>query len=367
MKTGKSIVPAPTVGRPLTRAQERFRDLLARVESLRKSIDSEEEALDTALTFYAAEIAPRLTAKTFLQKELVRTLAPCLNQTFFSNRRQRMDFREFAQELLDEIAKQEKGLTDPDLREIYSAVNGVNYTDYERKTLATLKENLAHTFAEAGLEADFSELDRACTEAEFMAKAEELLARARKMKEAEAATCAEHGHHATADEELRAAEEARKRSIANIYKQLARVLHPDLERDSKRQKEKVELMQELTVAFKQNDLHTLLRLEMEWIEHEGDNIERLTQEKLELYNDVLRDQAEGLEKRRRNLLFHARYKPVVEFNLGITSVINGPDKARELDASIAAMQRSNALMKEARTAGDVRAALAPLRPAQQEP
>ena len=43
------------------------------------------------------------------------------------------------------------------------------------------------------------------------------------------------------DEELRAAEEFRKRSIANIYKQLARVLHPDFERDSERQKEKVQL------------------------------------------------------------------------------------------------------------------------------
>src|SRR5688572_31116004 len=102
--------------------------------------------------------------------------------------------------------------------------------------------------AEAGIDADFSELESAATEAEFMEKAEALMARARKMKEAEeeAAHCAEHGHHSTDDADMRAAEEFRKRSIATIYKQLARVLHPDLERDYERQQEKGQLMQELT-------------------------------------------------------------------------------------------------------------------------
>src|SRR5438477_11448234 len=121
-----------------------------------------------------------------------------------------------------------------------------------------------------------------------MAKAEELTARVRKMKQAELeeAHCQDAGHHPGHDSELRAAEELRKRSIANIYKQLARVLHPDFERDGERQKEKVELMQELTEAYRQNDLHTLLRLEMQWIENEGGNVAQLTEEKLGVYNEV---------------------------------------------------------------------------------
>jgi hypothetical protein len=101
-----------------------------------------------------------------------------------------------------------------------------------------------------------------------MSKAEAMMARMRKLKEAEAeaAHCAEHGHHSTEDADARAAEEFRKRSIAKLYKQLARVLHPDLEQDRGLQSEKVQLMQELTEAYRQNDLHTLLRLELQWIE-----------------------------------------------------------------------------------------------------
>jgi hypothetical protein len=224
-------------------------------------------------------------------------------------------------------------------------------------------------FAEAGLDADFSELESAVSEADFMAKAEELMARARKMKEveAEAARCGEHGRHGSDDDEIRAAEEFRKRSVANIYKQLARVLHPDLERDSSRQGEKIQLMQELTEAYRQNDLHTLLRLEMQWIENEGGDIAHLTEEKLHVYNEVLSGQVEGLERRLQGLVFHPRYRPIVVLAFGRTHAIDGPEKARELDDTIAVIEQCVTLMKTAKTAEDVRAAIGSFRPMQQYP
>jgi len=356
------LVLTPTTDRPLTKAQETFRTLLASVESLRKSIDCEEQELDQTLSFYADKIVPRLARQTALQKELVRALAPYLNKTFFPRKEERVQFRELARELLDEIANQERGLSDADLREIYNAVHGVGYAQDERKTIASVKSALAQMFVEAGLEADFSELDSAVSEAEFMARAEALVARVRKMKQAEveASACAEHGRNATEHEQLRAEEEFRKRTIANIYKQLARVLHPDLERDGERQKNKVQLMQELTVAYRQNDLHTLLRLEMQWIENESGDIGRLTEEKLGVYNEVLKGQAQGLENRLRALMFHPRYRPIVVFNHGSMRVMNGAEKARALDGSIAAIECCITLMQGASTADDVRTAIAQL-------
>ena len=364
----QGLVPTPTAGRPLTQSQETFRSLLARVQSLRESIDTEEEKLDTTLSFHAAEIVPRLAKQAVLRKELVRVLVPCFNETFLPRKQERLEMKETIQGLLDEIAKTERGLTDADLREIYGAVHGIAYAERERQTLATVRAALARMFDEEGIEADFSELDSAVSEADFMAKAEGLTARVRKMKQAEleAAHCGA-GHHSSQDADLRAAEESRKRSIANIYKQLARVLHPDFERDSGRQKQKVELMQELTVAFRQNDLHTLLRLEMEWIENEGGNVERLTDEKLGVYNEVLAGQVEGLEKRLRGLAFHPRYRPIVEFDCGVLQRIDGPDAVRELDESIAEIERSLALMETVKTTEDMHAAISPFRPAPQSP
>jgi hypothetical protein len=353
------LIPTPKPDRPLSKAQATYQTLLARVESLRDAIDAEEEELDAALSFYAAEIVPRLNKQTAVQKDLVRALAPYLNKSFFPRRQERLELKELAKDLLHEIAQKEKGLADADLLEIYTALHGVGYAKDERKALAATRAALAQMFAEEGVEADLSELDAAASEAAFMAKAEELIARIRKMKEAEAEAtrCAEHGRHATHDGDLRAAEEFRKRSIANIYKQLARVLHPDLERDSERQKEKVLLMQELTAAYRQNDLHTLLRLEMQWIANERGNLERLTEEKLGVYNQVLAGQVEGLERRRSDLAFQSRYRPIVIVGHGRARVINGPEKARELDDNIDVIERCITQMETAETADDVRAAI----------
>jgi hypothetical protein len=361
---GRGLVPIPTTERPLTRAQQTFRTLLAKVESLRESIDAEEAELDATLSFYATELVPRLTRQTALQKELVRALAPYINKSFFPGKVERLELKELIRELLDEIAKTEKGLTDTDLREIYNAFHGVGYGKDERKAIASARAALEKMFAEAGVEADFSELDATATETEFMQKAEALMARVHKMKEAaaEEAHCAEHGRHATEDEGVRAADEFRKRSIANIYKQLARVLHPDFERDHERQKAKGQLMQELTEAYRQNDLHTLLRLEMQWIENESGNVERLTEEKLGVYNEVLSGQVEGLERRLRDLIFHPRYRPIVVFNNGLTRVMNGEDRVCDIEHNIASIERCITLMGTAQTPDDVRAAIGSLRP-----
>jgi hypothetical protein len=363
-KKGEGLVPTPTADRPLTKAQETFRVLLAKVESLRGAIDVEERELDATLSFYAAEIVPRLARQTELQKQLVRALAPYVNKSFFPRQQERLRFKELTQDLLHEITTTEKGLTDPDLCHIYNAVHGVGYAKDERKVIDAARAALAQMFADAGIEADFSELETATSEAEFMAKAEVLIARMRKMKEAEAeaAHCAEHGRHETDEGRLRAEEELRKRSIGNIYKQLARVLHPDFERDAERRQEKVLLMQELTTAYRQNDLHTLLRLEMQWIENESGDVERLTEEKLEVYNDVLSGQVEGLESRLRDLMFHPRYRAIVVFNLGLARVIHGPDKARDLEDGIAAIERCIARLDTAKTTDDVRAAIDAFRP-----
>jgi hypothetical protein len=62
-------------------------------------------------------------------------------------------------------------------------------------------------------------------------------------------------------------------------------------------------------------------------------------------------------------MFHPRYRPIVVFNDGPTRVINGPEKVRELDGSIAAIECCIPLMEAAKTADDVRAAIRPLRAA----
>jgi hypothetical protein len=105
-------------------------------------------------------------------------------------------------------------------------------------------------------------------------------------------------------------ENLQKRGLATIYKQLAKVLHPDLEQDPILKKEKEELMKKLTTAYQKNDLHTLLSLEMEWMSRSENNVAQISfsgDEQMKIYNSLLKEQTEMLQHEIDRLSLHPRY------------------------------------------------------------
>ena len=65
------------------------------------------------------------------------------------------------------------------------------------------------------------------------------------------------------EEQLRQAEELRKKTVETLYKQLTRCCIPISSSIQRLPGAKNKLfMQELTVAYRNNDMHTLLRLEL---------------------------------------------------------------------------------------------------------
>ena len=155
---------------------------------------------------------------------------------------------------------------------------------------------------------------------------------------------------------MRQAEQLRNKSIASVYKQLAKVLHPDLEPDAGRKQAKGTLMQELTAAYRNNDLHTLLRLELEWIRREEGDVERLTEEKLSIYNQVLKEQVSELERELAELPYHPRYQPIVvpAGPFGIRLRTEDPAEMRWLDETIASMEASITRIRNAEPLDEVR-------------
>jgi hypothetical protein len=57
----------------------------------------------------------------------------------------------------------------------------------------------------------------------------------------------------------------------------------------------------------------------------------------------------------------------VTWNLRLPAIINGPEKATELDQSIMTIEHAVRLIAVSNTADDVRTAIAPLRPASTYP
>ncbi|TGE28158.1 J domain-containing protein [Hymenobacter metallicola] len=86
----------------------------------------------------------------------------------------------------------------------------------------------------------------------------------------------------------------------NLYRQLARANHPDLERDPALAQEKTERMQQITRAYEANDLYTLLQL---LSEHAPGSTDSESEDLLARYTKALRQQQDELKQRMNELKY----------------------------------------------------------------
>jgi hypothetical protein len=132
-------------------------------------------------------------------------------------------------------------------------------------------------------------------------------------------------------------EAKRKASLSGIYRQLAKLLHPDLEPDPGARGRKEALMQEVTAAYARQDVHTLLRLQLEWLHREEADVARLTDDALRGFNDALGEQVAELELAVEALYMNPKYAPLMEDigGFGGHVVRDGRAQAGELDQLLA--------------------------------
>jgi hypothetical protein len=104
--------------------------------------------------------------------------------------------------------------------------------------------------------------------------------------------------------------EAHAKNINTVYRQLARLFHPDLEQDPALKAKKEVLMKELTAAYESGDLHTILRLELRWLQNNDGDITRLSDAKLDAYTAALKQQCDEINDEIANLVQQPRFSPL---------------------------------------------------------
>ena len=115
---------------------------------------------------------------------------------------------------------------------------------------------------------------------------------------------------------LKAAEVLKSRSVRTIYIALAKLMHPDMEPDMDLRAAKEEQMKLLIQAYERNDIAALLTMEMEWIHQQNNRLGSVPTDKLNLYVEVLKDQAKDLEGEKADLFWEPRYGLIREFAQG---------------------------------------------------
>ena len=323
-------------GKAFTKRQKQFNQQLRKLEKLRAEYQKTVACWEHFLESYTREIRPAELAQNTQRLAFIKHLAALWQGRPRLGKNQRATVAKILErelslaaaiqpELpghhpeLDAVAEALEKSRDDALRaahaELRREMKGLDpeEAEYLDETLADFLDDLGFDGAcfSASMSADefTAEMERQKhVQADFFAEDEDSDGPPPRYRE-RAQTAAQKRAAAKAAEK----EKARQRTLAMIYKQLAKVLHPDLEQDPARRAEKHRVMQELTAAYRDHDLHTLLRLELEWLEGENDRLEALGDEKLAIYLEVLREQVREVEASLRGVPGEPRFQAVAHF------------------------------------------------------
>jgi hypothetical protein len=339
---GRQLRLVASPGRPLTKAQKKFDRLLRKVETLRAERGRATARWDAFVKIYQEQIHPEERRMLARRKQVVLLLAAQWRKPKGLGKLQREQLAVLLAGQLRSLAEEGPELMDEELRALWSELQPARGPEEEESAEAGADHGEAADQAEMPPELsaliDQLGLDRKAFHSRM--SPEEIMGEIqRQMRDGPGATSSGGGGdergaagemsgrgggarprsarqeaaERKAAERAAAREEARKRTVVSIYKQLAKVLHPDLEQDLAMRERKHTLMQELTKAYREGDLHTLLRLELAWLKREEGDLERLGDEKVGIYCELLEEQVEELQAEIRDLPFSPRFAVVARF------------------------------------------------------
>ncbi len=96
------------------------------------------------------------------------------------------------------------------------------------------------------------------------------------------------------EERQKAAEMAVSKTTKHIYMDLVKNFHPDTELDETKRLWKTEIMQQITVAYGEDDYIKLLELQMTLLEDRDNALEKFDDKQLRFFNDALKLQIQDL-------------------------------------------------------------------------
>ncbi len=314
-KPSAKLRVVPSAAQALSKEQRRFNKLLARVENLRRDRVTRVQQFERALAEYVRLIHPIQIEILHGRRGVLRALTRFYAEPRALGKRQREQLRGVMLAQYNALAVQQPGEDDHDLRKLYDQL----LADENAAAGTPAGEDGDDPFPD---KPDMSRFHPGMSREEIMAEiARQFTERMGHGNEEgdPAATRPEPKPRKPTATQLRKQQreaeiaEARKRSVSSIYKQLAKVLHPDLEPDPSRREEKIKLMQQLTAANASGDLHTLLRLELEFIHKAEGDLNHLGTEKLEIFSDLLQEQVRELYHELETVCYDPRFAPLMAF------------------------------------------------------
>lgn len=312
-------------GAVLSPAQTEFNKLMKRLENMRQKHQREQNRLEALVTTCARELMPLVDDIHRLNFQLVNQGVAALKTIKLTARR-----REALGDLLcgkaEDAVADSSGLTADEvtqmkrvIEELADPVSPEEEKDQKASEFNYVRRMMEDVARQAGVKLDLGDLDIHGDPAEFESKMRERLeATIREARQQPESSQSRRRKPSKAqlekDKKQQEAEEAKRRDLKSLYKQLAKVLHPDLETDPVRKLQKEEWMKRLTTAHATGDLRELLCIEMEWLGVEASNLTSATDEKLKVYCAVLKEQIAEIKMQMHTLMDQPQYALLHRFS-----------------------------------------------------
>ena len=276
-------------------ATDQFRKLLKKLSLLEKEAQVQREQLEKLLNAFLQDVKPTMNKRMQLVDEWIQQL-----MRFYGSIQLKKHDKPILTEIISSQLKEYTHLSEGQLPEhlsaIFETIEGMTFEEAKESDFDEKLQAISDKFAEAGFDFDLSELNQNSSEEdvrkffaekiekEFQNKEESNSGQKKKTKRQEAE-----------ERKEKLAEELKNKSINSVYRELAKAIHPDLEQDPEMRKIKEEVMKELTSAYEKQDLRTLFRLEMEWLQKEESDLDTKPDELLKIYKTMLKDQIDDLK------------------------------------------------------------------------
>ena len=295
------LIVQPSEQAPLTPAQQRFNDLLARIEQLSGLIQRLEVWSDKHRYAHIQALRESVQLAQTHRKSLLLFVHERLQTADLTDRQQRMA-RGMVLGLIDHLAS----LADPQvqaLADVYVSDEDTQEAAEEQAEAAQrLRERIEQALGqpiekpdqyqtpEEMMQAGMRQWQRQ-QEADEQRKAAKRAARKAQKQAQKKSSAAEKGELTPAM--LREADA--KSAIRTVFRQLASALHPDREPDEQERLRKTALMSEVNAAYEKNDLSTLLRLQLQVTQVKPGGAARMADAQLMAMASLLKEQVAALE------------------------------------------------------------------------
>ena len=309
MKTKSELVLVK--GENLSKEQKAFNAKILAIKTLQEELERLSTNIPKAVEVYNKTIQPYKKEYNKIRKEFIIILDVYGSKVKFTKRDKEILSNYILIEISDLLEENE------DLQDLYTKYNGLCHTEQIKMEEEELKIRAADFF-----KTHFkAEIDMSLSLDEMQEEMHRKLSEGSKDQFAKEKQPKKSKAELNRDKKVKETEEIQRKSIREIYLDLIKVFHPDTEQEPDKKIEKEEISKNITVAYRNNDLFSLIKLETAYLERNSERISKLSEDRLKLYNDMLTKQKKELE----NDLYRLKYSNEVIYR-GMCTKISKPEK-----------------------------------------